>query len=150
MKTLKNICIILILTSFAFITGCSENLNGPTGSGINADTPDAQANKKVPSNYFSTKLTLKPGESTNFSKRNTGISLFQVISLRDCSDSKRFLEIIGSIGDIAYVLNCSSKGISVTDILITNVSSRELDVEVNLYGLVDIIIDPGVKDKKYE
>jgi len=144
MKTLKILSGIIAVSAIMILIGCTEE-NSPVSSGKDGITIPLQSESKVPADHFEKTFTLKNGESTCFNKSNTGIALFRAMSIRGCDEVKKVLDITGNIGDIAFQLNCNSKGFNAQQIIMKNVSGREIEVDLLLYGDVEIKSPNGAK-----
>lgn len=141
MRTFKSIAAALTAVFIMVLVGCGDEMVTPLSSGQKS----IKGESKVPANYYQTKLSLKPGQISYFNRSNTGINLFHAVRINDCY--KQNIEVIGFAGDLAFLLDCRLKGFSVTTVSVENKSQDVVDIEVNLFGDVEII-DPGVKDIK--
>lgn len=148
MRTLKIFKGAMVTLMLTLLVGCSDNFVSPISAEKNSGVDNSRAElKKVPANEYQTIMELKPGQSITFSRGNTGISAFHVISIKDAN--KKGFEVIGYVGDIAFLLQAESKGFTATSISIENQSQYVQELDIYLAGDVEII-NPIIKHIKSE
>ncbi|MEO8446043.1 MAG: hypothetical protein ABI528_01035 [bacterium] len=151
MRTLINLRAAIVIIVLSVITGCNNEDLSPVSSGNNTENLNSSAEvSAVPSNHFQKKIKLRPRQAVTFDRSNTGINIFTAISIDKCEMLKKNLEVSGYTSDTAFLLECQAKGFWAQKIIVENTSGRYIEMDINLLGLVDIVIDPGEKDVVFE
>ncbi|MDZ4712294.1 MAG: hypothetical protein SGI89_08190 [bacterium] len=151
MRTLRNLRVAIVIIVLSVIAGCNHEDLSPVSSGNNAENLNSSTEASaVPSNHFQKKIKLRPHQAVTFDRRNTGINIFTCISIDNCELIKKNVEVSGYTSDTAFLLECQTKGFWAQKIIVENKSGRYTEIDLNLFGYVDVIIDPGKKDVVFE
>ena len=142
MKNFRSITAAVIFTVLIFTGGCSDQLITPAMQSTGMENVQGSSEKKINTDVFHTEISLEPHEIYTFDATNTAYTTFKSISVLNCAEAKKSVEIFGYSNDAVYVLGCSSKGFHAYSITVENLTAHSLKLDIYLTGISSFIHDP--------
>ena len=132
MKALKLNISAVIFICILIIAGCSDNIISPI---VESGSRTESLQIKNKNNSFIRTYTLQAGESVFLDSNITSLRLINSCWISNCNQRRQGLFISTSIIDPPNSLPCSWKNYSLPDLLIDNISGREITFEIQLTGI---------------
>ncbi len=149
MSNLKIFKTAIVIFVVSLLAGCSDQLTSPGSGNFESSNKTKQeaastVEKSITKDqYFRIQIKLKPHRAYIFNVSNTNFYAINSIDVQNLSldpNSDRYLNkcqdiiVYGSTTD-DVLLNCHSTGLNLKEIVVENISSKMLDLNVTLGGL---------------